>query len=124
VGLALLTILTNLIFIFIFNLGILGVAIATAFSLTSYNVIKTWFNYKKFGIHPFSFQYLYIVGFVLFCLVISFVLPDFQNVFISLIYKPVVVVFLFFVMNTFFKIIPINELIPKKIKSFFNNDKQ
>lgn len=125
VGLALVTIIGNLIFIFVFNLGILGVALATAISLTTYNVIKTWFNYKKFGVHPFGFQYLYIVGFVGICLALSFVLPDCANVYISLIYKPTLVIILFIIiMNVLFKIIPIAELIPKKVKSFFNNDKQ
>ena len=124
VGLALLTIASNLLFIYIFNLGIIGVAIATAFSLTVYNGVKTWFNYKKFGVHPFSTQYLYIVGFVIFSLAISFILPDFKNVFINLVYKPFVVICLFLVMNKFFKIITFKDLLPKKLKDYFSNGTQ
>ena len=122
VGLAVLTIVTNLIFIFIFKLGIIGVAIATAFSLTVYNIVKTAFNFKKFGIHPFSFQYLYIIGFVLFCLLLSFLLPDLENNYFNLFYKPVLVFLLFILVNFIFKIISVKDIIPKKIKHWFSND--
>ncbi len=124
VGLAVLTILSNLLFIFVFNLGIIGVAIATAFSLTVYNVIKTWFNYKKFSIHPFSSKYFSIVGFISISVFLGFILPDFENNFINLVYKPVIVAILFLAINMVFRIIPIYDLIPKKLKSKFSNDKQ
>ena len=61
IALALLTISTNLIFLFWFRMGIVGVSLATALSLTIYNLIKIIFNYKKFGVHPFSAKYWYVL---------------------------------------------------------------
>lgn len=115
VALAVLTVVTNLIFLFWFKLGIIGVSIATAISLTLYNGIKIWFNYKKFGVHPFSFKYLYILGLLILVIFVGKVLPDLENKYISLCYKPAIALLLFAIGNQIFKIIPIKEIMPKSL---------
>ncbi|WP_310554860.1 oligosaccharide flippase family protein [Flavobacterium sp.] len=123
-ALAFLTISSNLFFIFYLKLGIIGVATATSISITLYNVIKIWFNYKKFGVHPFSNQYFYSIGFIILSILIGFILPNSDSKSLNLCYKPFVVLILFFVGNSIFKVIPIAELVPKKIKHFFSSGTQ
>lgn len=115
VALAVLTVVTNMIFLFWFKLGIVGVSIATAISLTTYNMIKIWFNYKKFGVHPFSTKYLYILGLLLVVLFVGYILPDFDNKFLSLCYKPAIGFVIFAVGNQLFNIIPLKEIVPKSL---------
>ncbi len=115
VALAVLTVVTNLFFIFYLKLGIVGVSIAFAISLTIYNLIKIWFNYKKFGVHPFSAKYLYILGLLLFIIFVGKILPDFDNKYLSLCYKPAVAFVIFAIGNQLFKIIPIKEVLPKSL---------
>ncbi|MCH4828389.1 hypothetical protein B0A56_10140 [Flavobacterium columnare NBRC 100251 = ATCC 23463] len=115
VALALLTIISNLIFLFWFKLGIIGVSIATAISLTTYNLIKIYFNYKKFGIHPFSWKFLHLFFVLIIVIIIGRLLPNTPYKFINLCYKPFVVLIVFAVANEFFKIIPIKEVLPKSL---------
>lgn len=115
IALALLTIVNNLIFLLIFKMGITGVAIATSISLTVYNLIKIGFNYRKFGVHPFSTRYFYVLGLLIIVLVVGKFLPDFDNKFISLCYKPVVAFLIFALGNQIFKIISIKEIMPKSL---------
>jgi Na+-driven multidrug efflux pump len=56
VFLATLTILLNYYFIFHTHWGIVGVALATAVSLSLYNIVKIIFNFIKFKIHPLSIK--------------------------------------------------------------------
>ena len=119
VVLAFLTILTNSFFLFYLKIGLIGVALATAFSMTVYNSIKIWFNYKKFGVHPFSVKLLYLLGLLILVLVINSFLPSFKNSFVNLCYKPLVAGTIFFIVNQIFKIIPLAEIIPKNIKKLF-----
>jgi len=58
-ALALLTILTNRIFIPI--MGIEGAALATAISIFIYNLMMLAFVYRKFEVHPFSMRTMYLV---------------------------------------------------------------
>lgn len=115
IALALLTIVNNLIFLLVFKMGITGVAIATSISLTFYNLIKIWFNYKKFGVHPFSTRYFYVIGLLIVVLIVGKFLPDFDNKFISLCYKPVVAFLIFALGNQIFKIISIKDVLPKSL---------
>jgi O-antigen/teichoic acid export membrane protein len=123
VGLAFLTIVTNLFFIFVLKLGIIGVAMATSISMTVYNIVKVGFNYKKFGVQPFSKQYLYIIGFVISGIVLGYFLPHYENKWVNLFYKPIIVMTLFLIWNAFFKIFNMNDFFKQKIFGFFNNDK-
>lgn len=115
VALAVLTVVTNLFFLFFLKLGIVGVSVAFAISLTVYNLIKIWFNYKKFGVHPFSSKYLYILGLLLVVLAVGKLLPDSGNKFLTLCYKPAVGFVIFAVGNNVLKIIPIKEVLPKSL---------
>lgn len=115
IALALLTVSTNLIFLFWFRMGIVGVSLATALSLTIYNLIKIIFNYRKFGVHPFSIKYLYVLGVLLLALFVGKVLPDFENKFVTLCYKPLVALAIFALGNRVFNIISIKEIVPKSL---------
>jgi O-antigen/teichoic acid export membrane protein len=57
--LAVLTITTNMIFLRHTNLGILGIAIAYAISLSLFNIIKIVFNYIKFKVFPLGIEMIY-----------------------------------------------------------------
>lgn len=115
VALALLTISTNLIFLFWFKLGIVGVSIATAISLTTYNLIKIYFNYKKFGVHPFSWKFLHLILVLIAVIVIGYFLPNTPYKFVNLCYKPFVGLVVFILANWFFKIVPIKDVLPKSL---------
>jgi len=115
VALALLTITTNLIFLFWFKMGIVGVSLATALSLTTYNLIKIVFNYKKFGVHPFGVKYLYVLGILISVVLLGKLLPDFDSKFLTLCYKPLVGLMVFAFGNWIFNIIPIKEVLPKSL---------
>jgi O-antigen/teichoic acid export membrane protein len=115
IALAALTIVNNLIFLMIFKMGIVGVAIATAISLTIYNLIKIGFNYRKFGVHPFSGKYLYVLGILIVVLIVGKILPDFENKFLTLCYKPLIAFAIFVFGNMIFKVIPIKEIMPKSL---------
>lgn len=115
VALAFLTISTNLIFLFWFKMGIVGVSVATATSLTTYNMIKIYFNYKKFGVHPFSWKFLHVILVLLVVLAVGYFLPDTGYKFVNLCYKPFVAFVIFGLANQIFKIIPIKEILPKSL---------
>lgn len=115
VALAILTITTNLIFLFWFKMGIVGVSIATAISLTTYNLIKIYFNYKKFGVHPFSMKFVHVLLVLFLVLVVGRFLPNTPYKFITLCYKPLVAFVLFALANYFFNIIPVKEVLPKSL---------
>lgn len=118
--LALLTTVLNLYFINNTSLGILGIAISYAISLTSFNLAKIIFNYMKFRVSPFTIEMLYSV--ILATLAISFaiILPDFSYQLLNLFYKPALVLFIFFVGNHFMKIYPLEKYLTKDFfKSIF-----
>ncbi|OWP82633.1 hypothetical protein BWK59_14825 [Flavobacterium davisii] len=115
IALALLTISTNLIFLFWFKLGIIGVSIATAISLTSYNLIKIYFNYKNFGVHPFSWKFLHLLLLLIIVISIGHILPDTASIFFNLCYKPFIGLLVFAIANWIFKIVPIKEVLPKSL---------
>jgi Na+-driven multidrug efflux pump len=115
IALALLTISTNLIFLFWFKLGIIGVSIATAISLTTYNLIKIYFNYKKFDVHPFSWKFLHLILVLILVISIGHFLPNTPYKFVNLCYKPFVGLLVFTLSNWIFKIIPVKEVLPKSL---------
>lgn len=115
VALALLTIFSNLVFLYWFKMGIVGVALATAISLTVYNLIKIVFNYIKFDLHPFSTKYLYVLGLLILVLILGKFLPDLKNNFINLCYKPLIALIVFVIGNQIFNIVSFNEILPKSL---------
>lgn len=115
IALAVLTIVTNIIFLFWFKMGIVGVSIATALSLTTYNLIKIYFNYKKFGVHPFSWKFVQVTFILAFVLVVGYFLPNTPFKFVNLVYKPMVAFVIFGLSNYFFQIISLKEVLPKSL---------
>jgi O-antigen/teichoic acid export membrane protein len=71
--LVILTIVTNYIFIPIY--GIIGAAMATAFSVLLFNVIKFIFIWLKFKMQPFSSKTLICIGISTTCYFVVFYMP-------------------------------------------------
>ena len=107
--LAFLTVVLNYYFLEYTNLGIAGVALATAISLTLYNVVKFAFNYIKFKVHPLTIEMIFISIISTLAITLAIVLPEFKNNLLNLIYKPIVVLALIFVGNHFMKIFPVEQ---------------
>ena len=118
--LAILTTVFNLYFINNTNLGILGIAISYAISLTSFNLAKIIFNYIKFRVSPFTIEMLYSVILATLAISLSIILPTFSNNFANLVYKPAVVLVVFLIGNHFMKIYPLGKYLSKDFfKSIF-----
>ena len=115
IALAVLTVVNNLIFLLVFKMGIEGVAIATSVSLTIYNVIKIYFNYKKFGVHPFSWKFVHVFFLLILVLVIGYFFPIPKIHLLNLVYKPTIALLVFFIGNAILKIIPLKEVMPKSL---------
>lgn len=114
--LACLTIGINTIFLLYTDLGILGIAISYAISLTSFNLIKIIFNYHHFRVFPLSWAMLWAILLSGLAISISLLLPDFSSHLFNLFYKPLIVLMIIFIGNYFLKIYPLNNIIHKLIK--------
>ena len=102
------------------NLKLIGVAISTAISLTIYNGIKVAFNYVKFGVSPFTIEMILASIICTLAITFSLILPEFNNAFINLIYKPLVVLAVIFAGNHFIKIVDLDKFLNKDfVKSLF-----
>lgn len=118
--LAILTTLLNLYFIKNTSLGILGIAISYAISLTIFNLLKIAYNYYKFKVSPFTIEMLYSIILSTLAISLAIILPNFSNQFFNLLYKPALVLFIFFIGNHFMKIYPLEKYINKDFfKSIF-----
>lgn len=118
--LAVLTITTNMLFLKHTNLGILGIAIAYAISLSLFNIIKIVFNYIKFKVFPLGIEMIYAMILGCISINVAIFLPDFKQNIINLFYKPAVVLVLLFIGNYFLKIYPLDKYLNKAfIKSLF-----
>lgn len=115
IALAVLTVVNNLVFLLVFKMGIEGVAIATAISLTIYNLIKIYFNYKKFAVHPFSWKFVQVLTLLIFVLVLGYFLPNTEILLLNLVYKPIIGLLVFFIGNSVLQIIPLKEVLPKSL---------
>ena len=111
--LALLTISLNYYFIFNTHWGIVGVALATAISLSLYNLVKIIFNYIKFGIHPLSIEMIFVSILCTLAITVAILLPDFDWALLNLLYKPFVVLLMIGIGNYFLKIYPLEKFINK-----------
>lgn len=120
--LAITTVSLNIYFLKNTNLELFGVAIATAISLTLFNIAKIVFNYVKFDVFPLSIEMIFASLIGTTAITIAILLPDFENNFLNLIYKPTIVLALFFLGNHFLKIFPLEEYLNKKfIRSIFKS---
>ena len=118
--LAITTVVLNIYFLKNTNLELFGVAIATAISLTLFNIAKIAFNYWKFGVFPLTIEMIYALIIGTMGIAMAVILPAFDNNFLNLIYKPGFILLLFFIGNHFLKIFPIENYLNKKFfKSVF-----
>ncbi|MCW3161367.1 lipopolysaccharide biosynthesis protein [Chryseobacterium oryctis] len=115
-----LTIALNLYFLQNTDLKLIGIALSTAISLTTYNVIKVIFNYIMFKVSPLTIEMIFVSIICTLAITVAIVLPTFNNNFINLIYKPAVVLILIYIGNYFTKVFPIENYLNKDfIKSIF-----
>ena len=118
--LAVLTTSLNFYFINNTSLGILGISISYAVSLTIFNLTKIAFNYYQFKVSPFTIEMLYSVILATLAISVAIVLPNFSNSFLNLVYKPALVLIIFFVGNHFMRIYPLDKFLTKDfLKSLF-----
>ncbi|WP_312084252.1 lipopolysaccharide biosynthesis protein [Epilithonimonas hominis] len=118
--LAVLTITTNMLFLKHTDLGILGIAIAYAISLSLFNVIKIIFNYIKFKVFPLGIEMMYAMILGCISINVAILLPDLKLNILNLFYKPAVVLILLFIGNHFLKIYPLDKYLNKAfVKSLF-----
>ena len=118
--LAVTTVTLNLYFLHNTNLELFGVAIATAISLTLFNIAKIVFNYIKFGVFPLTIEMIYALIIGTLGITVAVILPEFKSSFVNLFYKPAIVLLMFFVGNYFLKIFPLEEYINRNfLKSLF-----
>ena len=118
--LAVLTITTNMIFLKHTDLGILGIAIAYAISLSLFNIIKIIFNYIKFKVFPLGIEMMYAMILGCISINVALLLPDLKLNILNLFYKPAVVLMVLFIGNHFLKIYPLDKYLNRSfIKSLF-----
>ncbi len=103
----------NYYFIHYTSFGILGIAISYAVSLTLFNVMKIGFNYFMFKVSPFTMEMLYSVILATLAISLAIILPESEFGFFNLLYKPLVVILMFFIGNYFMKIYPIEKYLNK-----------
>lgn len=106
--LAITTIVLNYIFIKNTSLGIVGVALATAISLTLFNIIKIAFNFWKFRVFPLTIEMVYASIVCTLAITVAILLPNFSSSFLNLILKPGLVLMMIFAGNHFLKIYDIS----------------
>lgn len=111
--LAVLTISLNMLFLQKTNLGILGIAVAYAISLTLFNIVKIAFNYWKFKVFPLGIEMIYVMILGCISINVAIFLPDFNLNILNLFYKPAVVLILLFIGNHFLKIYPLDKYLNK-----------
>lgn len=115
-----LTISLNFYFLKNTDLKLIGIALSTAISLTTYNVVKIVFNYIVFKVSPLTIEMIFVSIICTLAITVAIVLPNFSNNFINLVYKPAVVLILIFIGNYFTKVFPIEDYVNKNfIKSIF-----
>ena len=70
---AVITVITN--YIFISAYGIAGAAVATALTIILINAFIQAFIYRHYRMHPFSRNMLYVIGLGIACLLVNFLIP-------------------------------------------------
>ena len=83
--LAVLSVVSNHCFLSYTNLGVVGVAYASAISLTLFNVLKIWYIYKKFKITPFDKRFFYLIILMLGVYFTAANIPTFTNSILSVV---------------------------------------
>ncbi|CAA7194695.1 lipopolysaccharide biosynthesis protein [Chryseobacterium potabilaquae] len=115
-----LTISLNFYFIKNTELKLIGIALSTAISLITYNIVKIIFNYIVFKVSPLTIDMIFVTIICTLAITVTIVLPNFDNNLINLMYKPAMVLILIYIGNYFTKVFPIEDYLNMKfIKSIF-----
>ncbi|RMZ58836.1 polysaccharide biosynthesis protein [Chryseobacterium nematophagum] len=115
-----LTISLNFYFIKNTELKLIGIALSTAISLITYNIVKIIFNYIVFKVSPLTIDMIFVTIICTLAITVTIVLPNFDNNLINLMYKPTMVLILIYIGNYFTKVFPIEDYLNMKfIKSIF-----
>lgn len=118
--LAIMTVSLNLIFIKNTNLGVVGIALATAISLSIFNLIKIVFNYWKFKVFPITIEMVYASILCTLAITLAIILPESPYQILNLIYKPFLVLVVIGIGNHFMHIYPLEQYLNKNFfKSIF-----
>lgn len=118
--LAVLNIILN--YILIQKYGIVGAAVATAISIAFYNIIKLIFIQLKFNLFPFTKYtiFIIIISFIVFG--ISLMLPGFKYSIFNILYKPIILLVIYYVLIKISGIkADIIELGEKKLIKFYKS---
>lgn len=108
-------IITNLIFIPIY--GIVGCAVASAFSRLIYNFLSWFFLYRKFKFQPFNFRYFYLIGITIVSFIVPYLIPEMSHFLIDMVVRSSVLVIIFSVSVYFSRISPdLNETFQNILK--------
>ncbi|MRM94241.1 polysaccharide biosynthesis protein [Riemerella anatipestifer] len=114
--LAFATVGLNLVFLRYTDLGIMGIALATAISLTTFNIIKIIFNRIYFGVFPLSLKMLYMSLLCSGTILLTYNLPALPWAIIDFIYRPALALTIILLGNYMFKIYPTQQLIAPLLK--------
>lgn len=118
--LAITTITLNYLFLTKTQFGIIGIAMATAISLTLFNLIKIYFNYWKFKVFPLTIEMMYVLIICTLAINLAIMFPAAKSSWINLLYKPAFVLIVIFGANQVMKIFPLEDYLNKKFfKSLF-----
>lgn len=118
--LAITTITLNYLFLTKTQFGIIGIAMATAISLTLFNLIKIYFNYWKFKVFPLTIEMMYVLIIGTLAINLAIMFPVAKSSWINLLYKPAFVLIVIFGANHVMKIFPLEDYLNKKFfKSLF-----
>ena len=118
--LAITTIVLNYLFLTRTEFGIIGIAMATAISLTLFNFVKILFNYWKFKVFPLTIEMMYVLIICTLAITLAVMFPETNSNMINLLYKPAFVLVVIFGANHVMKIFPLEDYLNKKfVKSIF-----
>jgi len=101
-GFALFLVITNLLLIP--EYGIIGAAIASLISKFIFNIFKFGFVYKKFGIQPFTMNFVYLILIGVFVYWLSTLMPPFDNYIIDILVRSLIIGLMFLIFVYFTKI--------------------
>jgi len=120
--LAVIAVITNLIFIPKF--GITGAAMASAISIFLFNTIRFFFLLYVFRIQPFSLSTLKVLAVFVLTFLISYLVSPFHNFILDIFLRSLLIIILFgglvLLMNVSEDVKKVVEAIIKRIKDFFN----
>ncbi|WP_236969794.1 lipopolysaccharide biosynthesis protein [Membranihabitans marinus] len=103
-------IILNYVFIVVFNMGIIGVALASTINLFIFNTAKLVLLYRKYNINPFSQATIFILMLGAFLFGLLWIVPDLSNPYLSVLVKTV---FVGIIYTTFVKVFHLSPEVEK-----------